>query len=65
MAGVLFLLVVSALINVLAAKVLMMKHEEMLKYMGMYKAEARRCERLEKQNGELRIKLNRLWASEG
>ena len=65
MAGVLILLVVSALINVLLAKVLMLKHEETAKYIGMYKAEARRCVRLEKQNGELRIKLNRLRAGEG
>ena len=65
MGGVLFLLVVSALINVLLAKVLMLKHEETAKYMGMYKAEARRCERLEKQNGKLRIENNRLRASEG
>ena len=65
MAGVLFLLMVSALINALLAKVLMLKHEEKVKYIGMYKAEARRCERLEKQNGELRIENNRLRASEG
>ena len=65
MAGVLFLLTFSAVINVLLAKVLMLKHEEMVQYKGMYIAEVRRCERLENQNGKLRCENNRLRASEG
>ena len=65
MAGVLILGGVSAVMNILLVKVLILKSEETAKYIGMYKAEARRCERLEKQNGELRTKLNRLRASEG
>ena len=65
MAGVLILGAISAVMNIMLVKVLILKSEETAKYIGMYKAEARRCERLERQNGELRIKLNRTWASEG
>ena len=50
MSGVLILLTISAVINILLAKVLMLKHEEMLQIKGMYRAEARRCARLEHES---------------
>jgi len=65
MAGVLILGAISAVMNILLVKVLILKSEETAKYMGMYKAEARRCGRLERQNNELRIKLNRIGNTEG
>ena len=59
MAGVLFLLMVSAIINVLLAKALILKNEEKAKYVGMYKAEAKRCEILENQKEKLRFENRR------
>lgn len=50
MAGVLILLMISVVINVLLAKVLVLKHEETLRYRALYKAEMRRNTRLENEN---------------
>ena len=49
MAGVLILLMISVVINVLLAKVLVLKHEETLRYRTLYKSEMKRCARLESE----------------
>ena len=49
MAGVLILLMISVVINVLLAKVLVLKHEETLRYRTLYKSEMKRCVRLESE----------------
>lgn len=49
MAGVLILLTISVVINVLLAKVLVLKHEETLRYRTLYKSEMKRCARLESE----------------
>lgn len=47
MAGILILLMISVVINVLLAKVLVLKHEEALRYRALYRAEMRRNIKLE------------------
>ena len=49
MAGVLILLMISVVINVFLTKVLVLKHEETLRYRALYKSEMRRCARLESE----------------